>query len=107
MQCHYMLMEGLVGQQQVLLSKLVEITSTAGSEGSKEVIEDQEEPKEPQGEELGGQEGETEGVPGGVPEEEPEYTPGKELENGTGAEDGTETDGQQSKAKCKGKEKVL
>ncbi|KAG6326965.1 hypothetical protein ID866_12124 [Astraeus odoratus] len=101
MQCHYMLMEGLVGQQQVLLSKLVEIMSTAGSGGSKEVIEDQEELKELQGEELGGQEGDTEGVPGGAPEGEPEDVPGNELEDGAGVE------GQQSQAKGKGKEKAL
>ncbi|KAG6327174.1 hypothetical protein ID866_11915 [Astraeus odoratus] len=93
--------------QQVLLSKLVEIVSTAGSGGSKEVIEDQEELKEPQGEESGGQEGDTEGVPGGAPEGELEYVLGEEPENGTGAEDGAETDGQQSKAKGKGKEKAL
>ncbi|KAG6326434.1 hypothetical protein ID866_12655, partial [Astraeus odoratus] len=36
MQCHYMLMEGLVGQQQMLLSKLVEMTSDAGSGRAKE-----------------------------------------------------------------------
>ncbi|KAG6326256.1 hypothetical protein ID866_12833, partial [Astraeus odoratus] len=73
----------------------------AGSGGSKEVIEDQEELKEPQGEELGGQEGDTEGVPGGAPEGEPEDVPGNELENGTGEK------GQQSQAKGKGKEKAL
>ncbi|KAG6329144.1 hypothetical protein ID866_9945 [Astraeus odoratus] len=103
-QWHYMLMEGLVGQQQVLLSKLVEIMSTAGSGGSKEVTEDLEEPKEPQemqGEGLGGQE-ETEGVPGGMPEDEPEDVLGNELENGTGAEDGT---GEEAQKKDKGKGK--
>ncbi|KAG6326490.1 hypothetical protein ID866_12599, partial [Astraeus odoratus] len=36
MQRHYMLMEGLVGQQQMLLSKLVEMTSDAGSGRAKE-----------------------------------------------------------------------
>ncbi|KAG6326782.1 hypothetical protein ID866_12307 [Astraeus odoratus] len=107
MQWHYMLMEGLVGQQQVLLSKLVEIASTAGSGGSKEVVKDPEELQEVQGEGSGGQEDETKDVPGGALEGEPEYALGEELENGTGAEDGAETDGQQSKAKCKGKEKAL
>ncbi|KAG6327228.1 hypothetical protein ID866_11862 [Astraeus odoratus] len=99
MQWHHLLMEGLVGQQQLLVSKLVEMVSATGSGGAKEVAEDQEELKEPQGEELGGQEGETEG--------ELEYVLGEEPENGTGAEDGTETEGQQSKAKGKGKEKAL
>ncbi|KAG6328217.1 hypothetical protein ID866_10872 [Astraeus odoratus] len=96
----------LVGQQQVLLSKLVEIASTAGSRGSKEVIEDQEELKEPQGEESGGQEGDTEGVPGGVPEGELEDVLGNEPEDGTGAEDGTGEEAQK-KDKGKGKEKAL
>ncbi|KAG6326408.1 hypothetical protein ID866_12681, partial [Astraeus odoratus] len=105
MQCHYMLMEGLVGQQQVLLSKLVEIASTAGSGGSKEVVKDQEEPKELQGEESGGQEGDTEGVPGGALEDELEGAPGNEPENGTGAEDGAEEEPQKDKGK--GKEKAL
>ncbi|KAG6326336.1 hypothetical protein ID866_12753 [Astraeus odoratus] len=40
---------------------------------------------------------------GGALEDEPEDV----LENGTGVEDGTETEGQQSKAKGKGKEKAL
>ncbi|KAG6327300.1 hypothetical protein ID866_11790 [Astraeus odoratus] len=106
MQCHYVLMEGLVGQQQVLLSKLVEITSAAGSGGSKEVIEDQEELKEPQGEESGGQEGDTEGVPGGALEGEPEDAPGNELEDSTGVEDGAGEEAQK-KDKGKGKEKAL
>ncbi|KAG6326400.1 hypothetical protein ID866_12689, partial [Astraeus odoratus] len=35
MQCHYMLMEGLVGQQQLLLSKLVEIVGAVESGGAK------------------------------------------------------------------------
>ncbi|KAG6326438.1 hypothetical protein ID866_12651, partial [Astraeus odoratus] len=74
--------------QQVLLSKLVEITSAAGSGGSKEVIEDQEELKEPQGEELG------------------EDALGNELEDGAGAEDGTGEEAQK-KDKGKGKEKAL
>ncbi|KAG6326761.1 hypothetical protein ID866_12328 [Astraeus odoratus] len=103
MQWHHLLMEGLVGQQQLLVSKLVEMVSAAGSGGAKEVAEDQEGPKELQGEESGGQEGETEGVPGGVLEN----APGEEPENDTGVEDGTETEGQQSKAKGKGKEKAL
>ncbi|KAG6328117.1 hypothetical protein ID866_10971 [Astraeus odoratus] len=47
MQCHYMLMEGLVGQQQMLLSKLVEMASATGSGGAKEVAEGQEELQEP------------------------------------------------------------
>ncbi|KAG6327218.1 hypothetical protein ID866_11871 [Astraeus odoratus] len=93
MQCHYMLMEGLVSQQQVLLSKLVEITSTAGSRESKEVIKGQKEPRELQEEELGGQEGDTEGAPGGAPEGEPEDAPGNELENGAGVEDGVGEEG--------------
>ncbi|KAG6326966.1 hypothetical protein ID866_12123, partial [Astraeus odoratus] len=97
MQRHYMLMEGLVGQQQVLLSKLVEITSAAGSGGSKEVVEDQEELKELQGEESGGQEGDTEGVPGGAPEGEPEDALGNELEDGAGAEDGAGEEAQRDK----------
>ncbi|KAG6326876.1 hypothetical protein ID866_12214 [Astraeus odoratus] len=92
--------------QQVLLSKLVEITSTAGSGGSKEVIEDQEEPKEPQGEGSGGQNSDTEGVPGGALEGEPEDALGNELENGAGAEDGAGEEAQK-KDKGKGKEKAL
>ncbi|KAG6328783.1 hypothetical protein ID866_10306 [Astraeus odoratus] len=93
-----------MGQQQVLLSKLVKIVSTAGSGGSKEVIKDQEEPKEPQGEESGGQEGDTEGVLGGALESEPEDVPGNEPEDGAGAEDGT---GEEAQKKDKGKEKAL
>ncbi|KAG6327258.1 hypothetical protein ID866_11832 [Astraeus odoratus] len=107
MQWHHLLMEGLVGQQQLLVSKLVEMVSATGSGGAKEVAVDQEELKELQGEESGGQEGETEGVPGGAPEGELEYALGEEPENGAGAEDGAETEGQQSKAKGKGKEKAL
>ncbi|KAG6327102.1 hypothetical protein ID866_11987 [Astraeus odoratus] len=37
-QHHYMLMEGLVGQQQMLLSRLVKIVSATGSGGAREVI---------------------------------------------------------------------
>ncbi|KAG6326566.1 hypothetical protein ID866_12523 [Astraeus odoratus] len=106
MQCHYMLMEGLVGQQQLLLSKLVEIVGAVESGGAKGTIEGAEELQEPQGEGSGGQE-ETEGVPGGVPEGEPEDAPGNEPEDGAGAEDGTGEEGQQSQAKGKGKEKAL
>ncbi|KAG6328334.1 hypothetical protein ID866_10756 [Astraeus odoratus] len=46
-QWHHLLMEGLVGQQQVLLSKLVEVAGATGSGGEREVIEDPEELKEP------------------------------------------------------------
>ncbi|KAG6327943.1 hypothetical protein ID866_11145 [Astraeus odoratus] len=102
-----MLMEGLVGQQQVLLLKLVEIASAAGSGGSKEVDKDPEELQEVQGEGSGGQEEEMQGVPGGAPEDAPEDVLGKEPENGAGLEDGAETEGQQSKTKGKGKEKAL
>ncbi|KAG6327098.1 hypothetical protein ID866_11991 [Astraeus odoratus] len=107
MQCHYMLMEGLVGQQQMLLSRLVEIVSATGSGGMREVVEGTEELKElqeMQGEGLGGQE-ETEGVPGGAPEDEPEDAPGNEPENGAGVEDGTGEEAQK-KDKGKGKEKA-
>ncbi|KAG6327033.1 hypothetical protein ID866_12056, partial [Astraeus odoratus] len=106
MQRHHLLMEGLVGQQQVLLSKLVKVVGAAGSGGAREVVEDPEEPKGlqgTQGEGLGGQE-ETEGVPGGVPEDEPEDVPGNEPENGTGAEDGAGEEAQKDKGK--GKEKA-
>ncbi|KAG6329303.1 hypothetical protein ID866_9788 [Astraeus odoratus] len=72
-------MEGLVGQQQLLLSKLVKIV------GGK--------PQKPQGGESRGQEDETEGVLGEVPEGELEDVPGDELEDGTGAEDGTREEG--------------
>ncbi|KAG6327273.1 hypothetical protein ID866_11817 [Astraeus odoratus] len=89
MQCHYMLMEGLVGQQQMLLSRLVEIMSAAGSGGSKEVVKGQEELKEPQGEESGGQDDETEGALGEGLGGALEDAPGDEPENGTGVEDGT------------------
>ncbi|KAG6329021.1 hypothetical protein ID866_10068 [Astraeus odoratus] len=94
-------------QQQVLLSKLVKIASTAGSGGSKEVVKDPEELKElqeMQGEESGGQEEEIQVVPGGALGDEPEDVLGNEPENGTGEEDGTGEEGQQSKAKGKGKE---
>ncbi|KAG6329603.1 hypothetical protein ID866_9486 [Astraeus odoratus] len=107
MQCHYMLMEGLGGQQQMLLSRLVEITSTAGSGGSKEVAEGQEELREPQGEGLGGQEGEIQGVPEGVPEGEPEDALGDESENGAGAEDGTGEENPQEETQGKGKERAI
>ncbi|KAG6328513.1 hypothetical protein ID866_10576 [Astraeus odoratus] len=110
MQWHYMLMEGLVGQQQMLLSRLVEISGATGSEGAGEVIKDPEEPKElqeMQGEGLGGQDSDTEGVPGEVLEGELEDVLGNEPEDGTGAEDGAGEEGQQSKAKDKGKEKAL
>ncbi|KAG6326685.1 hypothetical protein ID866_12404 [Astraeus odoratus] len=102
MQWHHLLMEGLVGQQQMLVSRLVKIASTAGSGGAREVVEGSEEPKEPQemqGEGLGGQEG-TEGVPGGALEGELEDVPGNEPENGTGEEG-------QKRDKGKGKEKAL
>ncbi|KAG6326650.1 hypothetical protein ID866_12439 [Astraeus odoratus] len=108
-QRHHLLMEGLVGQQQVLLSKLVEGVGAAGSGGAGEVVKDPEELKElqeMQGEGLGGQE-ETKGVPGGVLGDELENAPGNELENGMGVEDGTGEEGQQSQAKGKGKEKAL
>ncbi|KAG6327863.1 hypothetical protein ID866_11225 [Astraeus odoratus] len=98
MQHHYMLMEGLVGQQQMLLSRLVKITGAAGSGGAREVIKDPEEPKELQEEESGGQDGET-GVPGGAPEDEPENALGDEPEDGAGEE--------AQKDKGKGKEKAL
>ncbi|KAG6328418.1 hypothetical protein ID866_10671 [Astraeus odoratus] len=65
-----------------------------------------EELQEPQGEESGGQEGDTEGVPGGVLEGEPEEVLGNELEDGAGAEDGTEEDAQK-RDKGKGKGKAL
>ncbi|KAG6327088.1 hypothetical protein ID866_12001 [Astraeus odoratus] len=86
-QWHHLLMEGLVGQQQVLLSKLVEMAGAAGSGGAKGTTEGQEEPKEPQGEESGGQDGKTEGAPG------------------EGLGDGTGGGGPESKAKDKGKGK--
>ncbi|KAG6326895.1 hypothetical protein ID866_12195 [Astraeus odoratus] len=47
MQWHYMLMEGLVGQQQMLLSRLVEITGAVESGGSKGVAKGAEELQEP------------------------------------------------------------
>ncbi|KAG6328081.1 hypothetical protein ID866_11008 [Astraeus odoratus] len=103
MQRHHLLMEGLVGQQQVLLSKLVKIANATWSGGAREVIEDTEEPQEVPGEGSGGQEEEVQGVPGGVPED----ALGEELDNGAGPEDGAEKEGQQSKTKGKGKEKAL
>ncbi|KAG6326739.1 hypothetical protein ID866_12351 [Astraeus odoratus] len=106
-QRHHLLMEGLVGQQQVLLSKLVEGAGAAGSGGAGEVVEDPEELKEPQetqGEGSGGQE-EIEGVPGGAPGDELENVPGDEPENGAGVEDGAEEEAQKDKGK--GKEKAL
>ncbi|KAG6326864.1 hypothetical protein ID866_12226 [Astraeus odoratus] len=39
MQWHHLLMEGLVGQQQMLISRLVELSGAAGSEGAKKVAE--------------------------------------------------------------------
>ncbi|KAG6327284.1 hypothetical protein ID866_11805 [Astraeus odoratus] len=92
-------------QWQMLLLKLVEMTSDAGSGRAKEVVKGEEEPKELQGEESEGQEGDTEGVPGGAPEGELEDAPGNELEDGAGAEDGTEEDAQK-RDKGKGKEKA-
>ncbi|KAG6327711.1 hypothetical protein ID866_11378 [Astraeus odoratus] len=89
MQWHYLLMEGLVGQQQVLLSKLVKVAGAAGLGRAKEVIRQSEELQEL------------------VPEDELEDALGNEPENGAGVEDGTETEGQQSKTKGKGKEKAL
>ncbi|KAG6326443.1 hypothetical protein ID866_12646, partial [Astraeus odoratus] len=89
MQWHFLLMKGLVGQQQVLVSKLVEMAGAAGFGGAKGVAEGQEELKEPQEMEGEGSEGqeETKGVPGGAPGDEPENAPGNEPENGAGAED--------------------
>ncbi|KAG6329050.1 hypothetical protein ID866_10039 [Astraeus odoratus] len=103
MQCHYMLMEGLVGQQQMLLSRLVEIMSAAGSEGSKEVIKDQKEPQKMQGGELGGQE-EIQVILGGVLGDKLEDVLGNELENGTGVKDSAGGNGQE---KDKGKQKAI
>ncbi|KAG6328996.1 hypothetical protein ID866_10093 [Astraeus odoratus] len=102
MQQHFLLMEGLVGQQQVLISKLVEMSGATGSERAEEVVRGSKELKElqeTQGEGLGGQ-GETEGVPGGAPEDELEGVLEKELEYGTGEE-------AQKKDKGKGKEKAF
>ncbi|KAG6327520.1 hypothetical protein ID866_11568 [Astraeus odoratus] len=96
MQWHHLLMEGLVGQQQMLVSRLVEIASTTGSGGAGEVIEGSEELKElqeTQGEGSGGQEG-TEGAPGEGPGGAPEDALGDEPENGTRLEDGTGEEGQ-------------
>ncbi|KAG6330401.1 hypothetical protein ID866_8686 [Astraeus odoratus] len=106
MQHHYMLMEGLVGQQQMLLSRLVELSSATGSGGAKEVVWGSEGLQETQGEGLGGQEDETKGVPGGVPGDELEDVPGNEQGNGAGAEDGTGEEAQR-KDKGKGKGKAL
>ncbi|KAG6327320.1 hypothetical protein ID866_11771 [Astraeus odoratus] len=92
-------MEGQVGQQQLLVSKLVEMVGAAESGGAKEVTEGQEELKEPQGEGLGGQDGDTEGVPGGAPEDALEDVPGEELDNGAGPEDGTETEASRARAR--------
>ncbi|KAG6328197.1 hypothetical protein ID866_10892 [Astraeus odoratus] len=113
MQWHFLLMEGLVGQQQLLVSRLVKLSGATASEWAKGVAKGQEELKELQGKGSGGQDGETEGVPGGALEGEPEDVPGNELEDdagaedGTGAEDGAGEEGQQSKAKGKDKEKAL
>ncbi|KAG6327822.1 hypothetical protein ID866_11267 [Astraeus odoratus] len=46
MQQHYMLMEGLVGQQQLLLSRLVKIAGAMESGGAKGTTEGAEEPQE-------------------------------------------------------------
>ncbi|KAG6326892.1 hypothetical protein ID866_12197 [Astraeus odoratus] len=109
MQQHFLLMEGLVGQQQMLVSKLVKMLGATGSGGAKEVVKGWEELKELQEEGSGGQEGKTEGVSGGAPEGEPEdgleNVPGNEPGNGVGVEDGTGGDGPESKGK--GKEKAL
>ncbi|KAG6326838.1 hypothetical protein ID866_12251 [Astraeus odoratus] len=81
---------------------MVKIISAAGFGGSKEVIEDPEELKEPQemqGEGLGGQE-ETEGAS----EEELESVLENELGNGFGVEDGTGKENPQKKTQGKGKE---
>ncbi|KAG6330786.1 hypothetical protein ID866_8304 [Astraeus odoratus] len=100
MQWHHLLMEGLVGQQQLLIRRWVELLSAAGSGGSKGVTKGAEELQELQGEGSGGQEGDTEGVPGGAPEDEPGNVPRNELGNGAGEE-------AQKKDKGKGKEKAL
>ncbi|KAG6326982.1 hypothetical protein ID866_12107 [Astraeus odoratus] len=108
MQWHHLLMEGLVGQQQMLISRLVELSGTTGSKGAKEVAKGREEPKElqeTQGEGSGGQDNKTEGALGEGLEGLPEDAPGNELGNGTGAEDGTED--AQKRDKGKGKEKAL
>ncbi|KAG6329865.1 hypothetical protein ID866_9225 [Astraeus odoratus] len=102
MQQHFLLMEGLVGQQQMLVSKLVEMSGAAGSRGVKEVAKGQEEPKELQGGESGGQEDETEDVLGEGPEGVPENGPG----DGSGVEDGTE-ENPQEKTQGKGKERAI
>ncbi|KAG6328153.1 hypothetical protein ID866_10936 [Astraeus odoratus] len=106
MQWHFLLMEGLVGQQQLLVSRLVKLSGAAGSEGAKGVAKDQEELKEPQEKGSGGQDGESEGALEGGLEGAPEDAPGDKPENGTEAEDGTEEDAQK-KDKGKGKEKAL
>ncbi|KAG6327397.1 hypothetical protein ID866_11692 [Astraeus odoratus] len=100
-------MEGLVGQQQLLIRKWVELLNVAGSGGIKGVAEGQEEVKEPQGEDSGGQEDETEGALGEGLGGAPEDALGNELENGTEVEDGMGEDGQKSKAKGKSKEREL
>ncbi|KAG6327277.1 hypothetical protein ID866_11812 [Astraeus odoratus] len=102
-QWHHLLMEGLVGQQQMLISRLVKLLGATGSEGAKEVAEGQEELKELQEKGPGGQDSETQGVPGRAPEDVPEDAPGEELENGIGVEDGAGEEGQLSK----GKEKAI
>ncbi|KAG6327018.1 hypothetical protein ID866_12071 [Astraeus odoratus] len=90
-------MEGLVGQQQMLISKLVEMSGAAGLERAEEVIRGSEELKEPQGEELGGQE-ETEGA-------SEEGLRGA-LENALGNEPGNGTGGN-GQEKDKGKQKAI
>ncbi|KAG6327036.1 hypothetical protein ID866_12053 [Astraeus odoratus] len=78
-------MDELVGQQQLLVSKL-----------------GQEELKEPQKEESGGQDSKTEGVPGGVLEDELEDVPGNEPGNSVEAKDGI---GEEALKRDKGKAK--
>ncbi|KAG6330108.1 hypothetical protein ID866_8980 [Astraeus odoratus] len=41
MQWHFLLMEGLVGQQQMVVSRLVGLLGAVGSGGAKEVAEDE------------------------------------------------------------------
>ncbi|KAG6327043.1 hypothetical protein ID866_12046 [Astraeus odoratus] len=109
MQQHHLLMEGLVGQQQLLVLKLVEMLGATRSGGATGVAEGQEELQELQREGSGGQEGKTEGVSGGAPEGELEdkleNLLGNEPGNGAGAEDGTEEEAQKDRGK--GKEKAL
>ncbi|KAG6328530.1 hypothetical protein ID866_10560 [Astraeus odoratus] len=89
MQHHYLLREGLVGQQQMLLLKLVKMSGATGSGGVRGVIKDQQGLQEPQGEGSGGQEDKTEGAPG----EELGCVLENELGNGKGVKDGMKEDG--------------